>query len=235
MFKKCLIASTIAVGLIGAIPASAAIVTYSGADNGVGPGDSHPNTDSATALFTAAATHTNLITFEGATLPTVAPGVSVTLVGASGGGLVSTDQHTPTPLGFNTTPGGSEWLQLFPDFNSAVGETATFSFAQPIDAFGANFTDTQVSFPGTITITFSDGASEVLSPVKNDDTGGVLFFGFTDLGKSISSIAINTGSTFETRDIWGIDDVRFETVPEPMTIAVVGAGLLGLGLSRRRR
>jgi len=227
--------STVVLGLAAALQAHAAVVTYYGADNGVGPGDAHPNTDTAIASYTAAATNTSLITFEGASLPNVAPGVSVTLAGADGGGLVNTDQHSPTPLGFNTTPGGNEWLQMWPAFNSSTGETATFSFARPIDAFGANFTDTQVDFPGPITLTFNDGSTQVLTFDKNDDTGGVLFFGFTDFGKDISSIAINTGATGSTRDIWGIDDVRFQTVPEPATWAMMVLGLAGLSLVGHRK
>jgi hypothetical protein len=234
MLKTSLMISTVLAGLVAALPAHAGVVvTYYGADNGAGPGSSDPNTVAATAAFTAADPHTSLITFEGASLPNVAPGVSVTLTGADGGGLVSTDQHSPTPLGFNTTPGGKEWLQIWPAFNSSTGETATFTFAKPIDAFGADFTDTQVDFPGPITLTFNDGSTITETFNKNNDTGGILFFGFTDFGKGISSVAINTGATGSTRDIWGIDDVRFQTastVPELSTWAMMIFGFAGLGL-----
>jgi hypothetical protein len=223
-------------GLAAALPVQASVIlTYYGADNGAGPGSADPDTAAATALFTAAAPHTSLITFEGASLPNVAPGVAVTLTGADGGGLVNTNQHSPTPLGFNTTPGGSEWLQIWPAFNSSTGETATFTFAKPIDAFGANFTDTQVDFPGPITLTFNDGTTLTETFNKNDDSGGVLFFGFTDFGKSISSISINTGATTSTRDIWGIDDVRFQTVPEPATWAMILFGFAGLSFVGYRK
>jgi hypothetical protein len=234
MLKTSLAISTIAVGLAVALPAHSSVVTFYGADNGAGPGSPDPNTAAATASFTAAASHTSLITFEGASLPNVAPGVSVTLTGAAGGGLETTDMHTPDTLGFNTTPGGNEWLQIWPDFNSSTGETATFSFAHPVDAFGANFTDTQVDFPGTITLTFNDGSTVVETLTKNDDSGGVLFFGFTDFGKTFSSVSINTGATGSTRDIWGIDDVRFQTVPEASTWAMMLLGFAGLGFAGYR-
>lgn len=237
---------TLATGIAGA--AQAAIVTFSGADNGAAA--CHPpacvNSDAAAAVFDAAAGPHGLITFEGLPLGpfgsmTVAPGVTVTLTGAEPGfgGIQNTNQHAGTPLGFNTTLGGSEWLQAWPNFNSP-GETVTFTFATPVDAFGAYLTDTQVGFPGPITVTFNDGSFQSLPVMKNDDTGGALFFGFTDLGASISSISFNTGATGDTRDIWGIDDVRFAAVvPAPLighgvvVVLAIGGVLFGAKLLER--
>ena len=155
--------------------------------------------------------------------------------------VTNVDQHAaPSPLGFNTTPGGSEWLQVAPFFNDPVGGAVTFSFSTPIQAFGAYLTDAQTSLPGPITLTFNDGSAEILSIVKNADAGGALFFGFTDFGRSIISVTYNTGATADTRDIWGIDDVRYSTsanvvVPEPGSLFVLGIGLLGLGALRGRK
>jgi len=233
----------LATGIVGT--AHAAIMTFSGADNGAAA--CHPpacvNSDAAAASFDIAAGPHGLITFEGLPLGpfgalAVAPGVTVTLTGAAAGsgGIQNTNQHAPTPIGFNTTAGGTEWLQIFPNFNSP-GETATFSFTSPVDAFGGYLTDTQVGFPGSITVTFNDGSSQSLSVTKNDDTGGAVFFGFTDIGAQIVGISYNTGATGDTRDIWGIDDVRFAVVaaPEPASLALIATWLIGFGVVRRRR
>lgn len=121
-------------------------------------------------------------------------------------------------------------------FSSATGATVTFSFDTPIDAFGAYLTDTQVGFPGPITLFFNDGSMQNLNITKNDDQGGVLFFGFTDFGAAISAVSYNTGATDGTRDIWGIDDVRYRhaAVPEPSTMLLLGIGLFALGATGRK-
>jgi PEP-CTERM motif len=232
---------------LGAGAESAAIVTFYGADNGAAPGDTFTFSNAARDSFVAAAGAGSVITFEGQPTngtPTnpVAPGVTLTVSGnATGsGGIQNTNQHTPTPVGFNTTPGGSKWLQMFPDFNSS-GASAIFDFANPIAAFGFFLSDTQEGFPGEITVEFDDGTAQSLSFQKTSgETGGVLFFGFTtDPGQSFNSVTINTGQTSGLRDIFGIDDVRFvtavSTVPEPATLALLGFALVGLAASRRRK
>jgi hypothetical protein len=218
------------------------ITTFSGLDNGAVPGGPRPSSDAAHTAFLGGLSSPPTITFEG--LPTglfvnlvVAPGVTASLInnGTDGGGIQNTNQHTPTPLGFNTTVGGTEWLQVWPAFNDPAGETVTFTFASPINAFGAYLTDTQSTFPGPITLTFNDGVAQTLSVTKNDDTGGVLFFGFHDT-TAFTSLSYHTGATGDTRDVWGIDDVTYAAaaVPEPGTIGLLLCGVsLMVGVARR--
>lgn len=106
-----------------------------------------------------------------------------------------------------------------------------FTFAQPVQAFGAYFSGIQLAGE---TITFSDGTSQTI-PIPTV-TSGIAFVGFTDAGKSITSITVNVPD-----DIIGVDDARFVAtaaapVPEPATLAVFGVMAAGaFGLRRRVR
>lgn len=198
--------------------ANAAIVLYSGADTAAATPAQLINSNAAAAAFAAATPGAATITFDTA-LPA---GVTVT------GG--STDTQCLFPAGnlwgFNTTSGGSS-------FRCLVGQSVTFVFATPIDAFGLYITGLQ-SGDISETLTFSDGSNQTFAP-PSISTGGA-FLGFTDFGKQITSVTYNAG-----RDAIGLDDVRFHTaqstavaVPEPATIWLFGAALIGAGVARGR-
>ena len=227
-----------------AVPASAALITFSGEDIMPTTSSPHPLSAAAAASFDAAVTALgggSLVNFESAPLGsfsnlTIAPGV--TMNGTDVNGANQTIRNTsafpsaPTLDGYNTTPGGANFVEV-------MGGTLTFSFATPIQAFGAYFSGIQTNF-FTDSITFSDGTSEtVLIPGAgtNGFTGALDFVGFTDVGKSIASVTVNAGSHTTGWDDIGVDDVRFQTVPvpEPASLAIFGTALAGLGLIRRRR
>lgn len=213
---------------------------FSGQDPGANPPASsatiYLNSDAAAAAFDSSGvgseTLFNLESFTtGSVTPLVlAPGITVTGSDISG----NPQQILNVPgcgnlCGFNTTRSpslGTQYLQLY-------GGNVTFSFATPVEDFGAYFTGVQLDGE-TVTINYSDGSPQQILPLPNPGSG-VQFFGFADASKQISSILINV-QVDGTGDIIGIDDIRVSTaVPEPASIALLGFGVAGLGILRRRK
>jgi hypothetical protein len=173
----------------------------------------------------------NNLTIEAATLGainnlTTAPSVTLSGIDAYGNPqTIANSTDTPAAqYGYNTTSHGSNFAQM-------EGGTLTFSFAEPIEGFGAYVTGSQMPFFGTIT--FSDGSSQSIDLYDYswnvDISGGVSFVGFIGAETEISSITIAA-----PYDAIGVDDVRF-VVPEPATLGITVAAITGLGLLRRRR
>ena len=229
------IASFAALAVCGS--AHAQIVPFIGTDAGANMTDPRPNSNAAATAFDLAAgalgTET-LINFESSSagsFASLAPASGVTITGSdyfsSNQSIQNAPGGSPSALyGYNTTTGGAKYLELY-------GGSATFTFAQPVEGFGAYFTGVQISGE---TINFNDGTSESVN-IPNPGSG-VSFVGFTDAKKNISSITVNAGG-----DIIGVDDVRFlhsaaapTTTPEPGAIALIATmGLSGAGLLARRK
>lgn len=223
----------------------AAVVTYSASDAAAGPTDPRPNSNAMAATFDSAASAlgtVQIITFESAPLGaftnlTVAPGVSLSGIDKDGGS--QTIRNTPgggsgpsdpvSIYGYNTTLGGANFVYV-------RGGTLTFSFATGVQAFGAYISGIQ--FAGE-TITFNNGLPQsVPIPPLGVSDGGVAFVGFTDAGRSITSLTIHAIGVPGGPDFISIDDVRIvpyiAPVPEPTTFAIVGIGALGWAAFRRR-
>jgi hypothetical protein len=235
---------------LSGVYASASPITFVGHDIVTTTTSAHPNSSAAAASFFTAASAigtVSTITFESAPLGsfsslTAAPGVIVTGTDINGNNQTirntSNSPAFPTLDGFNTTPGGANFIEV-------QAGTVTFTFATPTQFFGAYLTGVQNFFPDE-DITFSDGTSEFIDVPESGTSGSVGavdFVGFTDAGKSISSITIDAGSANTGADYIGIDDVSYQSAtnttssvtPEPDSIVLVLTGCLGLAAGIRRR
>jgi hypothetical protein len=203
------------------------------------------NSDAAHAAWVLAASGVgsiSTITFETAPLGsftnlTVASGV--TMNGTDVSGLPETIRNTsdfpayPSVDGSNTTSGGSQFVEM-------IGGTLVFTFAQPTQFFGAYLTGVQHNFFAD-TVSFNDGTPQsitLLGAGTSQQVGETAFVGFTDAGKSITSITISAGTPASWDDI-GVDDVSYQTqtaaaVPEPASLILLGSGLAGIARVRRR-
>jgi hypothetical protein len=218
--------------LVSGYAMAGTIVTYSGQDDGAAITGPFPNSYAAQEAFDAVAgtlSPIGTIDFENQPLGynanfTAAPGVTVSLTGPNyGDGFSGISTTTFGNLyGFNTTPGGANWLGF-------AGGTATFAFASPTEYFGFWLTGVQTVFTSSLTVTFSDGASQSLD-VPINVNGGAQYFGFTDPGSAIASVTISNISN----DAWGIDDVQYNTVPEPSSLLLLGGGALAVLIRRKR-
>ncbi|MET0087396.1 MAG: PEP-CTERM sorting domain-containing protein [Sedimenticola sp.] len=209
----------IMLGCLLVLPISKAFavpVVYSGYDAGSGSLAASPNATAAAASFDAAVTGSSIIDFES----TIPSDVTIT------GGTTTNNAGCSAALcGYNTTVGGSYFSRVY-------GGTSTFDFSTPIDSFGAYFTGWQISTQ-TLLLTYSDASTVLLNMPTASSTGGTVFFGFTDVGASITSVAYNA-----VNDIVMVDDVRYRTsgdIPEPATLALMGLGLAGIGFSRKKK
>ena len=203
-------------------------VIFTGADLNVLPSSpSGPNSTSAANNFDAAAAligTVSIIDFESApvgsfTTLTVAPGVTISGTNINGADQSINDTFDasfPALDGYNTTSGGANFVEM-------LGGSLVFNFATPTQFFGAFLSGVQDFLQDTIT--FSDGTSQTIDIPEagtSSSVGELVFVGFTDAGKSISSITINAGTN--AFDAIGVDDVRYQSasaVPEPGSVLLL--------------
>ena len=129
--------------------------------------------------------------------------------------------------------GRDTWLQhnsrspdfLFGSCRSSNSGTVTLSFAfnDPIQAWGLYITGLGTA-NGNLYVVYNDGTAQSHS-VAGDFTGGSLFFGFTDAGKSISAVVIELEERYRrhARYVFGLDDMRYVADTTPPVIQSIFA------------
>jgi hypothetical protein len=120
-------------------------------------------------------------------------------------------------LQFSTPRGGSE-------------QTFTFDTGS-VNAFGINVGDLATVGHSTLVLETSNGDS-MSWRFPDQRRGTDKFFGIFDSMNDFISITITNS---DSGDAVGLDDARWASVPEPTSVALLGLGLVGLGVSRKRQ
>ena len=169
-------------------------------------------------------------------------GVTATLIGTDHGppqgySFGVSDGPDDVLYGYNTTPGVADGhhLRVVPLLNGGT-TTLTFNFSAPIRAFGLDVTGLGTT-DGPLHMMFDDGTAHDV-PIIGSGAGGLQFVGVDDAGASIRQVSFQFQGVYGgSRDVFGVDDVRFiNSVPEPSSL-LLGAlgGLALLGARRLRR
>ena len=123
---------------------------------------------------------------------------------------------------------GASFTGGFLDSVTGVG-ALTVTFAGPIAAFGFD-TTTFMGSSFNMTINFTSGPAYTNTFAIT--SGTPTFYGFQSGQKNITSFVL-LGSNATTT--FGIDNFRFQSIPEPSTWALLGGGSVACALLRWRR
>jgi hypothetical protein len=222
------------------------LAIYDSIDVNIGPGAAHPNYDAKVSQFESNTGAFNVITFEGLTpgpftnpsatetpaSATIAlgQGVQATLTGVDprppAGSIYGITSDTQNQfLGFNVTPGGSQFLRVVP-FLQSTPTDVTFHFSENVTSFGMAITGLGGTVPGLLELKFTPlGGTPQDLTIAGNNQGGLVFYGVSGFGQTNQFTLQMSPTIAGTRDIIGIDDLRFATVvPEPASWVLIIVG-----------
>lgn len=114
------------------------------------------------------------------------------------------------------------------------------AFATPIESLFMHLYDFRgdggAPVGSVATLTLYDALDVVVGVDTFTSVAGMPDGAISSLSALASSPAVRAALTFSTGDVGtGIDNIRFQTVPEPSTLVLLGIGVVGAGLVVRRR
>jgi hypothetical protein len=242
--------AALAAALLGAVaPARASFSTFFGLDAGNGtPPTTLANSLAAHNSFVGALTGVGVETFDSQPLNafpsalTFGP-TSITAT-ATTNDAANNFVSDGTPNGVFATSGAQF---LYQNGTNRAGNDNTVTFSAAVAGVGMYVTDlndgTTLIDQLRLVVTLSDASTQTFTTNNflNDMNANVYFFGVvsSDPALKIASVRI-TNTVPDQGDAFGIDDLTIGTaaataVPEPASLALLGAGVLGLAASRVRR
>lgn len=124
------------------------------------------------------------------------------------------------------TPG--QWLDSN-DADHVIWDIANGSF----NAFGFYLSDANDQ-GASLVLSFVDGTTETLDLLSPLNNGNLMYVTLvSDVDFTGATLTFQNGE--DQNDGWGIDNVTIASVPEPGTLALLGLGLAGVGIARRRK
>ena len=167
------------------------------------------------------------------------PGAGAATLSGGGGEIETVTPGTTNGFGRYATSGSNYW-----EVEAGGANNFVVDFDAPVAAFGFFGVDIG-DFGGQLELELTNGVMETLTVPNTLGSGGstdgsVLFFGAiaTNSAHDFTSVAFLTESG--SGDVFAFDDFTVGSreqvqVPEPATLALVGAGLAGVGFAARRR